>query len=95
MECSVRSNIMARLLEAMGYETRIVAIFNTKSARNLNSHSFLEVLNPETGQWETQDADYDIYWQRKTRAGAFRLQMRLKTSRTSSRVVAKDVAGIM
>jgi hypothetical protein len=73
MECSVRSNVMARILEAMGYETRIVAIFNTKSDRNLNSHSFLEVLNPETGQWETQDADYDIYWKRKDSSGRISL----------------------
>ena len=71
MECSTRSNVMARTLEAMGYETRIVAIFNTKS--NLNSHSFLEVLNPDTGRWETQDADYDIYWRSKESRGRISL----------------------
>jgi hypothetical protein len=57
---------MARILRALGYETRIIAIFNSRT--NLKSHSFLEVLNPETGLWETQDPDYDIYWQSKNSA---------------------------
>lgn len=63
MECSTRSNLMARILQAMGHKTRIIAIFNSKT--NLNSHSFLEVMNPETEQWETQDPDFDIYWRSK------------------------------
>jgi hypothetical protein len=63
MECSTRSGLMARILGALGYETRIIAIFNSRT--NLKSHSFLEVMNPETGRWETQDPDYDIYWRSK------------------------------
>ena len=63
MECSTRSNLMARVLRALGYRTRIVAIFNSRT--NLRSHSFLEVMNPETERWETQDPDYDIYWRSK------------------------------
>lgn len=67
MECSTRSNLMARILRAMGYETRIVVLFNTKT--NLKSHSFLEVLNPNTDRWETQDPDYDIYWRSRGARG--------------------------
>lgn len=63
MECSTRTNSMNRILKELGYDTRIVAIFNSKT--NLRSHSFLEVMNPETKRWETQDADYDIYWRSK------------------------------
>jgi len=63
MECSTRSNLMVRILRALGYRTRIVAIFDSRT--NLRSHSFLEVMNPETGRWETQDADLDIYWRSK------------------------------
>jgi hypothetical protein len=63
MECSTRSNLMARILGSLGYETRVVAIFNSRT--NLKSHSFLEVMNPVAKHWETQDADYDIYWQSK------------------------------
>ena len=63
MECSTRSNLMVLILRALGYRTRIVAIFNSRT--NLQSHSFLEVMNPQTGRWETQDADFDIYWRSK------------------------------
>lgn len=66
LECSTRSNLMTRILGALGYETRIVAIFNSRT--NLKSHSFLEVMNPENGRWETQDPDYDIYWRSKKSA---------------------------
>jgi hypothetical protein len=63
MECSTRTGVMGRILKALGYETRVVAIFNSKT--NLKSHSFLEVMNPVTKRWETQDADYDVYWRSK------------------------------
>jgi len=66
MECSTRSNLMARILGALGYDTRIIAIFNSRT--NLKSHSFLEVMDPETGRWETQDPDFDIYWRSKKSA---------------------------
>jgi hypothetical protein len=71
MECSTRSNLMGLILQALSYETRIVAIFDSRS--NLKSHSFLEVLNPETGSWETQDPDYDIYWRSKMSGGRLSL----------------------
>lgn len=64
MECSTRTNLMSSILQALGYDTRVIAIFNSRT--NLNSHSFLEVMNPETKRWETQDADYDIYWRSKS-----------------------------
>lgn len=63
MECSSRTILMGLILRALGYETRVVAIFDSRT--NLKSHSFLEVMNPATGRWETQDADFDIYWRRK------------------------------
>ena len=62
MECSTRSSLMESILEALGYETRRIAVFDSHHEKNLRSHSFLEVKNPETQQWETQDPDYDIYW---------------------------------
>jgi hypothetical protein len=64
MECSTRTGAMARILKAFGYETRVIAIFNSKT--NLRSHTLLEVMNPDTQRWETQDADYDIYWRSKS-----------------------------
>jgi len=71
MECSTRTNLMSSILQALGYDTRVVAIFNSKT--NLRSHSFLEVMNPETKRWETQDADYDIYWRGKGSSGRISL----------------------
>lgn len=44
----------------MGYETRTIALFRTKGRHA--SHTFLDVLNPKTERWETQDPDYDLYW---------------------------------
>jgi hypothetical protein len=64
MECSTRTYLMGSILQALGYNTRVVAIFNSRT--NLKSHSFLEIMNPDTGRWETQDADYDIYWRNKS-----------------------------
>src|SRR6266508_567079 len=60
MECSTRANLMGRVLRRMGYQTRTIAIFKSKG--RYASHTFLDVLNPETNAWETQDPDYDIYW---------------------------------
>lgn len=81
MECSTRSNLMKLVLQALGYQTRIIAIFNSRT--NLRSHSFLEVMNPDTGRWETQDPDYDIYWRSKKSA-----------ERVSLAEMAEAVAGI-
>ena len=52
------------VLKSLGYDTRVIAIFNSRT--NLKSHSFLEIINPETKRWETQDADHDIYWRSKS-----------------------------
>ena len=81
MECSSRTILMGLILRALGYETRVVAIFDSRT--NLKSHSFLEVINPATGRWETQDADFDI-GDAKIPGSASRLPMKLSPSRTSS-----------
>ncbi len=62
MECSTRSNLTRNILWRLGYEVRIVSIFDTDNPSKDKSHTFVEVKNPKTGAWETQDPDYDIYW---------------------------------
>lgn len=65
VECSYRSGLMAAVLERMGYETRIVNVFNTTDLSPKvpqSSHTFLDVKNPSSGVWESQDPDYDLYW---------------------------------
>ncbi|HXG78840.1 MAG TPA: hypothetical protein VNJ31_05845 [Methyloceanibacter sp.] len=63
MECSTRSNLMARVLNVLGFKTRIVALFSTDET--YGSHSFLEVMNPETGRWETYDPTFNVYWRKE------------------------------
>ncbi len=60
MDCSTRSNLMSKMLQDQGYETRIVALFDTD--KTTRSHTVVDIKNPETGRWETQDPDYDLYW---------------------------------
>ncbi len=59
LECSTRTALMTLALEAAGFTTRRIDIYDSA---NLKSHTFVDVLNPETGGWETQDPDYDIWW---------------------------------
>lgn len=60
MDCSTRSNLMSKMLQDRGYETRIIALFDTD--KTTRSHTVVDIKNPETGRWETQDPDYDLYW---------------------------------
>jgi hypothetical protein len=61
MECSTRSNLLQHVLNEMGYRTRKVAIFDTDT--NMESHTLLDVWNATARRWETQDADFGIWWQ--------------------------------
>jgi len=63
MECSTRTGLLSHLLERSGYRTRTIYVFRNDAT--LSNHTFLEVQNPETKIWESQDADYDIYWRHK------------------------------
>jgi hypothetical protein len=62
MECASRADLMADILNQMGYEVQKVALFDTHDMAQLASHAFLEVLNPETKKWEAQMPDYNVYW---------------------------------
>ena len=61
MECSSRAGAMRVILRSLGFQTRAVALYQQDNNK-WKSHSFLEVLNPETETWEIQDPDYNIYW---------------------------------
>jgi hypothetical protein len=64
MECSTRANLMGSVLRRLGYKTRTIGLFKTKG--RYSSHTFLDVLNPKTKRWETQDPDYDLFWVSKS-----------------------------
>ena len=59
MICGARARLMHDLLEEMGYDAEVVHIFDADSPA---SHTFVRVLNPETGTWETEDPDKNLFW---------------------------------
>jgi hypothetical protein len=59
MICGARARLMHDLLEEIGYDAKVVHIFDADSPA---SHTFVGVLNPQTGKWETQDPDKNLYW---------------------------------
>jgi hypothetical protein len=63
MECSSRSNLLGAILRAKGYRTRSVSLFDAESTK---SHTVVDVLNPDTGRWESQDPDYGFYWRSRS-----------------------------
>lgn len=60
LECSSRSFVMESMLQALGYRTRSVDVYEPDP--DYPSHTFLDVQDPETHQWHIQDPDYDIFW---------------------------------
>ncbi len=60
--CDHRANVMFVFLQYVGIESRLVHIFSSRAWPELNDHSCLEVLNPDTGRWEIQDPYHDIYY---------------------------------
>lgn len=63
LECSTRTFIQEGLLRHLGYRTRSVDVYQFKE--NFPSHSFLEVFNPDSSQWEVHDPDYNVFWKNK------------------------------
>jgi hypothetical protein len=55
---------MAAVFRKLGFQVRIVYVFDTdaNAENNLRSHTFVDVMNPASGRWESQDPDYDIFW---------------------------------
>jgi hypothetical protein len=67
MECSTRADLMAAILRSEGYRTRAVDAYRVDDPDKLEGHALLDVMNPDTNRWETQDPEYDAYWKhRKT-----------------------------
>jgi hypothetical protein len=61
LECSSRTVAMLYILDSLGIRSRMVNVF-TSDFDTLRSHTFLEAYNPDSGHWEIQDPDYDIYY---------------------------------
>jgi hypothetical protein len=61
LECSSRTVAMLSILDSLGIRGRMVNVF-TSDFDTLRSHTFLEAYNPDSGHWEVQDPDYDVYY---------------------------------
>jgi hypothetical protein len=57
--CSSRVGAMQQILDDFGYQSRMTHLF----AQGPGSHTFLEVRNPDTNEWEIQDPDYNLVYE--------------------------------
>lgn len=64
LECSRRAALMSSVLRSLGYKTRVIYVFDTdaNSSGELKSHTFIDIFNPSTRNWESQDPHYNIFW---------------------------------
>lgn len=61
LSCGPRAVAMQKILEELGIPARLVYIFSDNYDQ-VQSHTFLEVLNSATNRWEIQDPDFNIYY---------------------------------
>ena len=59
--CGARAHLLADLYRRLGYRARLVAIFDT-DRYTMRAHSFVDVFNPSTRTWESEDPQYNVYW---------------------------------
>lgn len=64
LSCGPRARAMQWILVQLGITSREVQVYSDASD-SIQSHTFLDVLNPESGHWEAQDPDYDVYYKDK------------------------------
>ena len=64
MECSTRADLLGDIMKLRGYKIRNIVLYNVH--HELVSHRVVDIFNSETGRWETQDPDFDVYWIHKS-----------------------------
>lgn len=64
LECAARSAVMYHMLHTIGVNARLVIVYQDSDEPNV-SHTFVEVYNPETTNWEISDPLLDICWRWK------------------------------
>jgi hypothetical protein len=74
LSCGPRAFAMREILEGLGISSRLVSVFSD-DFDDFPSHTFLDVLNTETGRWEVQDPDRNVYYMDDSgqRVGTLRL----------------------
>jgi len=61
LECSSRTAAMISILGGLNIKSRMVHVFSDDFLP-MQSHTFLEVYNPNSSKWEAQDPDNDVYY---------------------------------
>jgi hypothetical protein len=59
--CSSRAQAMREIVVSLGIQSRLVHVYSS-DYDEVMSHTFLEILNEDTGEWEVHDPDYNIYY---------------------------------
>jgi len=59
--CGPRSLALQTIYDNLGYTSNQVSIF-TDAGTDVASHTFLEVYNPDTAEWQIQDPDFGVYY---------------------------------
>lgn len=60
--CGNRSTAMQAILDKLGIRSRTIYLYSNYSGVFMG-HVFVEALNPTTGSWEIQDADYNVAYE--------------------------------
>jgi hypothetical protein len=61
LSCGPRAYAMKAILDDLRIPNRMIVIF-ANNCFEINSHTFLEVFDRDTRNWELQDPDFDIYY---------------------------------
>lgn len=61
LSCGPRSVAMARILKEFGIKSRQIGMFTDDTA-NLLGHQVIEVMNPDSGHWETYDPTWNVHY---------------------------------
>jgi hypothetical protein len=59
--CGTSAHLLVDLYRRQGYQARLVFVFDTDQS-DMRAHTFVDVFNPSTAEWESEDPTYDIHW---------------------------------
>jgi hypothetical protein len=65
LACDTRVYAMEAIVAALDYDKRVIMFFSDEVDNFAAGHAVLEVLNPDSGRWEVQDPDYNVYFTRR------------------------------
>jgi hypothetical protein len=60
--CGNFANLMGQLLAEAGIPFQMVNAFSSYFTDCFQGHAFLQAYNEETGEWEVQDPDYNLFY---------------------------------